>query len=59
MLQVNPTKDEVQVEMMQLFLKGMDADLYEAQFERELASLVVEDLDQNKVNMSHLTEKKM
>lgn len=45
MLQVSPIKDEVEVEMMQLFLKGMDADLYEAQFERELASLVVEDLD--------------
>jgi hypothetical protein len=45
MLQVNPTKDEREIEMMDLFLEVMDADLYEAQYERELAGLVVEDLD--------------
>jgi CHAT domain len=45
MLQINPTKDEREIEMMDLFLEVMDADLYEAQYEQELASLVVEDLD--------------
>jgi hypothetical protein len=45
MLQVNPTKDECELGMMELFLEAMDADLYEAQYEQQLASLVVEDLD--------------
>jgi hypothetical protein len=45
MLQMGPSKDECEIEMMELFLEVMDADLYEAQYERELASLVVEDLD--------------
>jgi hypothetical protein len=45
MLQMGPSKDECEIEMMELFLEVMDADLYEAQYERKLASLVVEDLD--------------
>lgn len=44
-LQMNPTKNECEIEMIELFLEAMDADQYEALHERELASLVVEDLD--------------
>lgn len=45
MLQMNPAKDEDDLEMMEIFLEAMDADIYEVEYERELASLVVEDLD--------------
>jgi hypothetical protein len=45
MLQISPSKDKCEMKMMELFLEVMDADLYQAQYERELASLVIEDLD--------------
>jgi hypothetical protein len=42
---ISPAKDKRDLQMMEPFLEAMDADLYEAQYERELAGLFVEDLD--------------
>jgi hypothetical protein len=42
---ISPAKDKRDLQMMELFLEAMDADLYEEQYKRELASLCVEDLD--------------